>query len=215
MPSGIRATVEFSNPLGCPVARISATAEAPVEAMRTAVSTNEAGDSVSEFLMAAQLDSEDEAVPIFSYGSTYVYRVAHDGDDPCPCECLGRFGSPVSRYAATDGTLTLVFHAKDYDELQAIIGELRENFPTLDIKRFIRSPSAGRPHDSVFVDRGQLTDRQLEIVTTAYEMGYFDRPREANATEIAAALDISPSTFAEHLSAAQRKLLSEILDADR
>ena len=183
--------------------------------MRTAVSTNESSDSVSEFLMAAEPDSEDEVDPIFSYGSTYVYRVTHDGDDPCPCECLGRFGSPVSRYAAADGTLTIVFHAKDYDELQAIIGELREDFPTLDIRRFIRSPSAGRPYDSVFVDRSQLTDRQLEIVTTAHEMGYFDRPRAANATEIAGTLDISPSTFSEHLAAAQRKLLSDILDVDR
>lgn len=43
-------------------------------------------------------------------------------------------------------------------------------------------------------------------------MGYFDHPKGANATEVADVLDITQATFAEHLSAAQRKLLSTILD---
>jgi len=42
-------------------------------------------------------------------------------------------------------------------------------------------------------------------------MGYFERPRDANAGAVAEALDIAPSTFAEHLAAAQRKLLDEAL----
>jgi predicted DNA binding protein len=42
-------------------------------------------------------------------------------------------------------------------------------------------------------------------------MGYFERPRDANASAVADALDISPSTFAEHLATAQRKLLEETL----
>ena len=46
---------------------------------------------------------------------------------------------------------------------------------------------------------------------TAYRMGYFERPRDANARAVAEALDISPSTFAEHLAAARRKLLEETL----
>jgi len=37
--------------------------------------------------------------------------------------------------------------------------------------------------------------------------------RAANATEVAAALDISPSTFAEHLAAAQSKVLDSLLEA--
>ncbi|MFW6000412.1 MAG: helix-turn-helix domain-containing protein, partial [Halorubrum sp.] len=56
-----------------------------------------------------------------------------------------------------------------------------------------------------------LTDRQCEVLRTAYRMGYFERPRDANASEVADALDISPSTFAEHLATAQRKLLEEAL----
>ncbi|MEF8887534.1 MAG: helix-turn-helix domain-containing protein, partial [Haloarculaceae archaeon] len=56
-------------------------------------------------------------------------------------------------------------------------------------------------------------DRQREVVETAYEMGYFEYPRESNATEVATALDIQPSTFTEHLTAAQGKLLGELVES--
>jgi predicted DNA binding protein len=49
------------------------------------------------------------------------------------------------------------------------------------------------------------------VLGTAYEMGYFEYPREANATAVAEELDIGLSALAEHLAAAQGKLLSELL----
>jgi predicted DNA binding protein len=58
---------------------------------------------------------------------------------------------------------------------------------------------------------GALTDRQREVLTVAYGMGSFEHPHEANAEAVAAALDVTPSTFAEHLAAAQSKLVDSIL----
>jgi hypothetical protein len=49
--------------------------------------------------------------------------------------------------------------------------------------------------------------------TTAYQMGYFEHPRESNATEVAESLDIRPPTFVEHLAAAQGKLLDDVVSA--
>jgi hypothetical protein len=62
------------------------------------------------------------------------------------------------------------------------------------------------------VDLERLTDRQREVVETAYRMGYFEYPRETNASGVAAELGIEPSTLAEHLAAAQSKLLGAVLD---
>jgi predicted DNA binding protein len=107
--------------------------------------------------------------------------------------------------------LTIVFHATDYDQLRGIIGELRDQFPGVDINRFVQSPSGEQAEDNVFVNRSRLTHRQLEILETAYQRGYFDRPRQSNATEIAAELDINPSTFREHLTAAESKILEDLL----
>ncbi|AUX08951.1 bacterio-opsin activator HTH domain-containing protein [Halalkaliarchaeum desulfuricum] len=227
MSSGIRATVVFSSPDVCPIVQISAATDSVIDNVSTSVASCSSFDSnsrdaggasrvtgsVTEFVVDA--DSPPEDVPaelVFSYGDKHLYRLAHDGTVGCPCECLGEFGCPPHRYVARHGTLELVFHAADYDQLQTVIGELRERFPGTDIRRLVRSPSEDAESDTVFVDRGRLTDRQLEVLRTAYEKGYFDRPRRANATEIAAELGINQSTFSEHLVAAQTKLLADVFE---
>jgi DNA-binding CsgD family transcriptional regulator len=211
MPSGIRATVEFTGHDVCPVVNISVAAETTVHSQTANVCPSGCSESVTEFTLEADRAPEGDLTPIFSRGSTHRYRLPHDGEANCPCECLGEIGCPVTRYVAREGTLTVVFHAADYDQLQAAIGELRERFPEVNVKRFVRSPADGQPRDTVSVNRSKLTARQLEVVETAYERGYFERPRRANATEIAADLGINPSTFREHLTAAESKILGDVL----
>ncbi|KAB1197270.1 MULTISPECIES: helix-turn-helix domain-containing protein [Haloferax] len=212
MPSGIRATVEFDSPV-CQIASIAQATDSIVSSVSTSVATPPESVSVTEFVVDAEDPSEDVDVePIFSYGTKHVYRISHDGSVDCPCECLGEFGCPIDRYFTNRGNVTLVFHAAGYEQLQDVIGELRNRFPSVDIKRLVRSPTGESSEDNIFVDRARLTARQLEVVQTAYKMGYFERPRRANATEVAAELDISQSTFSEHLAAAQTKLLGDILE---
>ena len=211
MPSGIRATVEFSTPGVCPIVELSGSAGTTIESVSTNVCPAGCAESVTEFSMDAECDPEADVTPIFSDGSTARYRLTHGDGVDCPCECLGRFGCPVTRYVARDGRLTLSFYATDYDQLRSIVADLRERFPGVDIKRFVRSPTGDQPRDGVLFDRSKLTTRQLEVLETAYERGYFERPRRTNATDIAAELDISPSTFREHLAAAESKILADLL----
>lgn len=75
----------------------------------------------------------------------------------------------------------------------------------------IEEVKADESETVVRVDRGKLTDRQLEVLETAHELGYYQYPRGSNATEVAEVLDICPSTLAEHLAAAQTKLLADVL----
>jgi len=56
-----------------------------------------------------------------------------------------------------------------------------------------------------------LTERQKEVVQVAYDMGFYDVPREVSTEEIAAELDLDASTVAEHLQRAERNLLSQQL----
>ena len=208
MSSGIRATVGFDGPAGCPVARLAAQSEAVVDSVSTSVSSED--NVVTEFLLDAD-DRMDElsADPVFSYGTADVYRVRHG--EGCPCARLGAFGCPIHQYTAADGELTLVFHAEGFDQLQDVMATLRENHD-VDVKRLLQPPLEGTPEERLFVNRGRLTDRQLEALRTAYERGYFERPRCSNATEVAEAMGVSRSTFAEHLAAAQRKLFEDVLD---
>lgn len=53
-----------------------------------------------------------------------------------------------------------------------------------------------------------LTDRQREVLQTAFEEGYYDWPRESTGEDVATKLGITSPTFSEHIKAAERKLLS-------
>jgi hypothetical protein len=54
-----------------------------------------------------------------------------------------------------------------------------------------------------------LTDRQHEALRIAYGRGYFDIPRQASLEDVAAELDISPSSASERLRRAQTQLIEE------
>ncbi len=212
MSPGIRATVTIDDPDACPVAAFSAASESRIEQVSRSVGNGNETGSVSEFLAPTEEPADHEllAGPLFSYGASSIYRRRHDGID-CPCACLGSFGCPSHRYVADSGALTLVFHAEDFDQLQQVMEMLRERYPSLDVNQLLQPPLEGTPEEQVFVNRGSLTERQLEVLTLAYERGYFERPKGANATELAAELEISQSTFTEHLVTAQTKLLGDIL----
>ena len=211
--AGIRATVEFPQAVPCPIAAAARETGSVIDRVWSSVTPNGEATSVSEFLVSAEAPpSMDGLTPVLSLGRTHLLRAEH-GDGPgCPCQLLGRHGCAVQQYSVRPESLRLVFHAVDYPELQAVVNDLLERFPAADVKRLLRDPDSGTGGDVVPVDRGRLTDRQLQVLQTAYRMGYFDRPRAANATEVADELDIDGSTFSEHLRAAEGKVLADLLE---
>lgn len=212
MPPGIRATVKFPTPNTCPIAEFARETGTTIDSVTTNVCPPDCDHSVSEFAVDADQDFEAALEPTFTHGSTRRYRVTHDAEAACPCVVLGKLGCPIARFVASEGTLTLVFHAPDYDELREVIDELLDQFSDVNVKRFVQSPVEDEPsHDRVLVDRSRLTARQLDVLETAHTMGYFERPREANATDVASELDVTLSTFSEHLAAAETKILEDLL----
>jgi hypothetical protein len=56
-----------------------------------------------------------------------------------------------------------------------------------------------------------LTERQRQVLRTAYDMGYYEVPREVTTDDVAANLDVDASTVTEHLQRAERNLLANHL----
>jgi hypothetical protein len=67
-------------------------------------------------------------------------------------------------------------------------------------------------YDGTETSLDALTERQREIVHAAYDMGFYEVPREVSTEEVAAELDLDASTVAEHLQRAERNLLSQELE---
>ncbi|MEF8853705.1 MAG: helix-turn-helix domain-containing protein [Haloarculaceae archaeon] len=209
--AGIQVRVAVETAEACPVA--GATDEAG-SARSVTWSRAPEGDVVEEFDFVGDLDEDvlpDDAEVVFAAEDSHRVRFERDDAD-CICDRVEHHGVPVTDVTASHGTLRLSFHTTDVETVQDVVGDLTDVYESVRIDRLARTGDAAAA-DLVMVDRGRLTDRQQEVLETAMEMGYFRRPRDANATEVAGALDISPSTFAEHLAAAQSKVLDSLLEA--
>ena len=215
MSAGIRAEVRVDGGGSCPVAVASADAGTPTYSVARSVTGSDPDRVTEEFMLAAEgtPDAGTDLEAVFDYGSKTMYRFSRERGLGCPCEVIEVEDCPVVDIHTRDGTLHLVFHAADMETLQEVIFSLREQFPSVDVQRLLRDRHEAPEDNLILLDRSRLTDRQREVLETAHGMGYFEHPKGANAGEVADELDITTSTFSEHLAAAQSKLLDAILDA--
>lgn len=212
---GVRAEVAVHEPSNCPVASLSRASDEPV----TDVTWTRAGETVTEEfrvdgdLSEAEVDAVAEADPVLDVGDERVYQFDREVGDgaTCACEVVEALGHPVADVRVESGALVLTLHLEAVDALRDVVRDLNEVAGSVEVRYLVHAADGDDGGDRTLVDRNALTDRQREVLRTAYDMGYFSYPRGANATEVAEELDISPSTFAEHLAAAQGKLLEEVL----
>lgn len=94
-------------------------------------------------------------------------------------------------------------------DIRAFVESIREAYPGVNLvaQRLLESErSSSQP--GLSSREASLTERQRAAVESAYFSGYFDRPRTTTGEEVAESLNISASTFHQHLQAGLRKLLA-------
>ncbi|MFB6223079.1 MAG: helix-turn-helix domain-containing protein [Haloarcula sp.] len=148
---------------------------------------------------------------VFAYDQRHVFQLSRTAGQGCVCERIEAAGCVVQKFSADTESLVVTFLVEDMPTLRAIVDDLQSEGETVKLRRLLEDTSSETDRPVVF-DRAKLTTRQREVLGRAHEMGYFEHPREATAGDVAESLDISTSTFTEHLAAAQRKLLDDLLD---
>lgn len=109
---------------------------------------------------------------------------------------------PVEFNSDGTTTVTLVGTPADLEAATAALPEgLRATVESVGPYR--RRGGASTPH---------LTDRQREAVAAAVDCGYYDSPREGTVADVAAELDISSGTAAEHLRKAEATVMGRVHD---
>lgn len=219
MNPGIRAELKLPAAIGCPLARLStawgATAHSVSKSVDPAVPSHVTEEFTVEGVDAEDVDVEGiDVETAFKGGSGSVFRFERTGGKDCPCECVEMHGFPVVDVRGEQGTLYLVFHAPDQHALREVVATISEHHPQVEVRSLVRSREDDETESLVFFDRSVFTERQQEVLETAHRQGYFDHPKGANAGEVAEVLGITRATFAEHIAAAQRKLLDSILDTE-
>ncbi|WP_435065325.1 bacterio-opsin activator domain-containing protein [Halobaculum sp. EA56] len=119
---------------------------------------------------------------------------------------------------ATAGDGRMLVEVPPHVDATAVVDSFLTSYPdasllakrTLDRSAPLITPVQGRE-----AALRELTDRQLQALRTAHAMGYFERPREATAAEVADELGVTDSTFGQHLRVAERKVFDELFEPER
>ncbi|MFB6166088.1 MAG: bacterio-opsin activator domain-containing protein [Haloarculaceae archaeon] len=165
-------------------------AGADTEAVLAAAKGHE--DVVDATLVTAY---DDEAVFRFTERSSLVTILADRGVVTSDIESEdGRARVSVEISSEADARELFEFVADRYERTDLVGYHERER----SIETFEQSREE-------LADR--LTDRQLTALRTAYYSGFFEWPRSVDGEELAAMMDISRSTFHQHLRIAERKVL--------
>jgi len=118
----------------------------------------------------------------------------------------------IFREATADPTATtLVVDVPESIDARNITRLVRETFSTVELERK-RTLELGSDRDLHSQFLADLTERQLEVLRTAYYSGYFESPRENSGEEVAKTLDISPPAFYQHVRTVQRKLFAALFE---
>ncbi|WP_256392974.1 bacterio-opsin activator domain-containing protein [Natronoarchaeum rubrum] len=124
---------------------------------------------------------------------------------------LADHGAVVREVTADPAATTLAIDVPGSIDVRTVTQIVRGTFSDVELRaKHSIDRASERTLYARFVD--ELTDRQLEVVQTAYYSGYFESPRDSTGEDVAAMLDISPPAFYQHVRAAQRKLFAALFE---
>lgn len=210
--SGLRAELSVKNASDSPLADLSEIVSEPV----TPLSLTLFDYILSRELPSRETGNYETQTDELNSNSQQLARLEPDENGVelteigALCGLSGDEPEVVSEVFAIDGTLHLTLEVGSREELRDYCADIENLYGPVSIDRIMNIRSTNQESEDAQIDLRTLTDRQYEVLETAYEMGYFGYPREANAEDVAEALGITSSTVVEHLTTAQSKLFDEI-----
>jgi predicted DNA binding protein len=194
----------------CPLSAASDTIDRPIDAappLRREDGYTLLRFSTSNEAVSDVLDADDRI--------RYLHRAADDGR--YTFRCLSRERCVVHRLIDA-GFLVESVRYRDGQErhVGAVVGQevlegvLEAAGDAVGV-RLERISPLGEEGDTAVESRWNLTPAQAVALETAYEMGYFEIPRNATAGTVADELGISKSAFLERLRRGQSALLGTVL----
>ncbi|WP_224447125.1 bacterio-opsin activator domain-containing protein [Haloprofundus salilacus] len=178
-------------------------------------------DSLSEFVgvdggaaetvVAAAREAGGDAVVVTERDDESILRLT--SPDDALASVVADLGG-VLRSARADGADgKLVVELPAVADVRAAVTALQDRFPNVAVcaqRERERTNSRGVEFRNSL--DSALTERQREVLETAFLVDFFEWPRGSTAEEVAEALDVSPPTFHEHLRRSQQKLLTAYFD---
>jgi len=134
---------------------------------------------------------------------------------PCVTTTLADTGAIARSISAKSGIGHIVAEVPGHINVRQVVERFRDSHPRSEVLACRESdePIPIRTERGVHATlANQLTDKQLEVLRTAYQNGYFSWPRQNTAEECANSLGITQPTFSQHIRIAQKKILDGLFE---
>ncbi len=117
--------------------------------------------------------------------------------------------APVSYYR---GSETIVIYSPDEQHSLDVFNALSKTGPTNIIeKKPMKMEGFVKGFNISLEDLfGDLTDRQVDAILRAINSGYFEIPRKVHLENLARSMNLSKSTFQEHISIGLQRIMEQI-----
>jgi len=133
----------------------------------------------------------------------------------CVTTTLADAGAIAQRISAEEGVGTVTAIVPEHKEVRAVAETFQEHHsPTELVARHEtdRVAPVETEGGAQITLTHHLTDRQREVLRTAFRSGYFEWPRTGSAEDCARQLEISQPTFSQHLRVAQEKIFDVMFE---
>lgn len=181
--------------------------------------------SLLEFFAVDGTDPRDVVEMAEDVADIPEARVVGDGIDggvvqflvsgPCVTRTLADAGAVARTVTAADGVGRVVADVPAHSDVRTVVETFRARHPGSELlarRRGERSIPVRTDLGLRETLAGRLTDRQLEVLRTAYLEGYFEWPRASTAEECADAVGISQPTFSQHMRGVQRTVAERLFE---
>jgi PAS domain S-box-containing protein len=129
---------------------------------------------------------------------------------------INRHGGRLRSMEATPDGLDTRVELPPETNVREFVSIFREQFGPVElISRQTVERERATIRDHVTSLMTSITERQREVLRTAYLSGFFEWPRESTGEEIAEYLDVSQPTVNRHLRLAQQRLFQQLFVQDQ
>ena len=199
--------VRLADAVGCAV-EISQTSRRDDGTTRTVYRLAEpstAATDTAEAVLSADVEQVDGAADTLSVAN----------DEPWWVALTESYGANVAAASADGDGARIIVELPPNVTVRAVVDTLTAHAP--GIKPVARQQRARRERSLSELEAAvaeRLTDRQREVVETAYETGYYEWPHAVSSEAVADLLGIAQPTFAEHFWAAQQRIVESLFEPD-
>jgi len=134
-----------------------------------------------------------------------TYFIAGKPEQDRDEEVIMKFGGYLSTpFEIRNGKIKIGFLG-DPKQIKLLLAEVEKMGISF---RVISLTDAKFSHESPL---NELTEKQREVIVSAFDHGYYETPRRVNSQDLAKKLKLKSSTFVEHRRKAEQRLLAKII----